>query len=90
MTADNTRRADSLTTVSLRGAHHWSNLTVYAEVINLLDNDSKDIVYYYGAVVPGLDPPGTVADDIDCTVVNCRMSRATEPQTLRVGVSYKF
>lgn len=90
MTADNTQRADSLTTLSLRGAYHWNSMTFYAEIINLLDNDNKDIVYYYGAVVPGLDPPGTAADDIDCDIVNCRMSRATEPQTLRVGLSYKF
>lgn len=90
MTADNTQRANSLTTLSLRGAYHWNSMTFYAEVINLMDNDNKDIVYYYGAVAPGLDPPGTAADDIDCDTVNCRMSRATEPQTLRVGISYKF
>ena len=90
MTADNLQRADSLTTVGLRSAYHWNNMTFYAEVINLLDNDSKDIVYFYGAVVPGVDAPGVGADDIDCDVLNCRMSRATEPQTLRVGVSFKF
>ncbi len=90
MLADNSQRADSLTTVSLRGAYHLQQFTVYAEVINLLDNDGKDIVYYYGAYAEGLDPPGLSSEDIDCDITNCRMSRATEPRTLRVGVSYKF
>jgi len=90
LTADNLQRADSLTTVSLRSAYHWEKLTFYAEVINLLDTDRKEIVYYYGAVVEGIDPPGLVADDIDCNAVNCRMSRATEPRTIRAGISYKF
>ena len=58
LTADNSQRADALTTVSLRGAWHWNNLTAYAEVINLLDTDKKEIVYYYPAFVPGLDPVG--------------------------------
>lgn len=90
MTADNTQRADGLTTVSVRGAYHFGKVTVYAEVINLLDTDGKDIVYYYGAVVPGLDLAGTTSENIDCESVNCRMSRVTEPQTVRVGLSYKF
>jgi len=58
LTADNSQRADALTTVSLRGAWHCNNLTAYAEVINLLDTDKKEIVYYYPAFVPGLDPVG--------------------------------
>ncbi|MFM1896417.1 MAG: hypothetical protein RLZZ385_1491 [Pseudomonadota bacterium] len=90
MTADNSQRAGDLTTVSLRGAWHWQALTLYAEVINLLDNDGKDITYYYEAVVPGLDLPGLSAEDVDCASVGCRMSRATEPRTLRVGASYRF
>lgn len=88
--ADNSERADALTTVSVRGAYHWDAVTLYAEVINLLDDDGKDISYEYGAHVAGLDGPGLTADDIDCDTVNCRMSRATEPRTMRVGVSYKF
>ncbi len=88
--ADNSDRAGPLTTVSLRGAHHWTSLTVYAEVINLLDTDKKEIVYNYPAYVKGLDPAGLTSADIDCATVNCRLSRATEPRTFRVGVSYKF
>ena len=77
-------------TVSVRGAWHWDNLTAYAEVINLLDTDKKEIVYYYPAYVPGLDPVGQTSADIDCATTNCTVSRATVPQTFRVGVSYKF
>lgn len=90
LTADNAQRAQSLTTVSVRGAWHWTNLTAYAEVINLLDTDRKEIVYFYPAYVPGLDPAGITSEDIDCAVVNCRISRATVPSSIRVGVSYKF
>lgn len=90
MTADNRYRAGDLATVNWRGAWHWDSLTAYAEVINLLDTEGKDITYYYPAWVNGLDPAGLGADDIDCEVTNCRMSRATEPRTLRIGLSYKF
>ncbi len=90
MVADNSRRADTLTTVSVRGAYHWNSLTLYAELINALDDDGKDISYYYPAYVSGLDPAGLSADSIDCDATDCTMSRATEPRTLRFGVSYKF
>lgn len=46
--------------------------------------------YWYEAYVAGLDPPGFTSEDIDCSVVNCRMSRAQEPPTLRVGVKWAF
>jgi outer membrane receptor protein involved in Fe transport len=90
LTADNSRRAGSETTVSLRGAYTARNVTVYAELFNLLDGDGKDIVYYYEAYVAGFDPPGLTAADIDCDVTNCRMSRAQEPRTLRVGIKLEF
>lgn len=90
LTADNTRRAKPLTTVNLRSAYHWRHVTLYAELINLLDSDGKDVAYYYGAHVTGLDGPGLSAEDIDCDAVDCTMSRATEPRTLRVGVRYNF
>jgi outer membrane receptor protein involved in Fe transport len=88
--ADNSERADSLTTLNVRGAHHWNALTVYAELINALDSKDKEIVYNYPAYVQGLDPVGLTSEDIDCLAVNCRMSRITTPRTFRVGVSYKF
>ena len=61
-----------------------------AACFNLLDADGKDIVYYYEAYVDGFDPPGQTSADIDCSVTNCRMSRAQEPRTLRVGVKFEF
>ncbi|HTR00651.1 MAG TPA: TonB-dependent receptor [Candidatus Acidoferrum sp.] len=88
--ADNSERANPLTTVNLRAARHWDWVTVYAEVINVTDTHNKEIVYSYPAYVAGVDPPGLTSDDIDCNVTNCRLSRVTEPRTLRVGISYKF
>jgi outer membrane receptor protein involved in Fe transport len=88
--ADNSERADSLTTVNLRGARHWGSLTLYAELINLLDTNGKEIAYDYPAYVDGFDPPGLTSEDIDCAQTDCRMSRATEPRAIRVGVGYKF
>jgi len=90
LTPDNAHRAEPETTVSLRGAYHFDDLTLYAEIINVLDEGGKDIVYYYPAYVDGLDPPGITSADIDCDTVNCRMSRVTEPRTLRVGIKYRF
>ncbi len=88
--ADNSDRADSLLSVNLRAARHWQALTVYAEIINLLDTDRKEIVYNYPAYVPGLDPAGITSEDIDCSLTNCRVSRVTEPRTFRAGISLKF
>lgn len=90
MTADNAQRANAETTVSMRGAYTLGNRTFYAEVINIFDNDGKDIVYWYEAYAPGFDPPGLSSADIDCSVTNCRVSRAQEPRTLRVGLKWAF
>ena len=87
---DNSVRASSETTISLRGSYTLGNLTYYADLINLVDADGKDIVYWYEAYVAGLDPAGLTSEDIDCSFVNCRMSRAQEPRTLRVGVRWAF
>jgi len=87
---DNSQRAEAQTSVGIRGAYTVGKATWYAEVINLLDEDGKDIVYWYEAYVEGLDPPGLTSEDIDCDVVDCRISRAEEPRTLRVGVKFEF
>ncbi len=88
--AANLRRGDSLTTANFRGAWHWRDLTLFAEVINLFDSDGKEIVYYYPAYVAGVDAPGLTADDIDCDVTDCLMSRATIPRAVRLGVRFSF
>lgn len=87
---DNSRRAEAQTTVSIRGAYTLGRATWYAELLNVFDEVGKDIVYWYEAYVDGLDPPGLTSEDIDCDAVNCRMSRAEEPRTLRVGVKFAF
>ncbi|HEX6997844.1 MAG TPA: TonB-dependent receptor [Gammaproteobacteria bacterium] len=87
---DNSIRAEDEITINLRGAYRFGRTTLYADLLNVLDEDGKDIVYWYEAVVPGLDPPGITSEDIDCSIVNCRMSRAEEPRTLRVGVKVEF
>ena len=79
---DDSVRADPETCLNVRGAWKAEHFTVYAEVINILDDDGKDIVYYYGANVPGLDPVGEQVDG--------RVSRAEEPRTVRFGVKYNF
>jgi len=79
---DNSLRADAETGVNLRAAWKPGRFTVYAEMLNVLDEDGKDIVYFYGANVAGLDPPGEQVEG--------RVSRAEEPRTLRVGVKYAF
>jgi len=87
---DNSRRASGDASLNLRGAYTAGRMTIYADLLNALDADGKDIVYYYPAYVAGLDPPGLTSEDIDCDVFNCRMSRAEEPRTLRVGLKYEF
>jgi outer membrane receptor protein involved in Fe transport len=87
---DNSQRAEAQTTVGIRGAYTFGRAMWYAELLNVFDEDGKDIVYWYEAYVEGLDPPGLSSADIDCSVVNCRMSRAEEPRTLRVGVKFAF
>jgi outer membrane receptor protein involved in Fe transport len=79
---DNSLRADAETGINLRAAWKPGRFTVYAEALNILDEDGKDIVYFYGANVAGLDPPGEQVEG--------RVSRAEEPRTIRVGVKYAF
>jgi outer membrane receptor protein involved in Fe transport len=79
---DGSLYADPETSINVRGAWKTTHFTVYAELLNLLDDDGKDIVYYYGANVPGLDPAGEQVDG--------RVSRVAEPRTVRVGVKYNF
>jgi hypothetical protein len=79
---DNSQRAKAENVINLHTAWKPGHYTVYAELLNVLDHDGQDIVYYYGTNVQGLDPVGTEVDG--------RVSRAEEPRTLRVGVKYTF
>jgi outer membrane receptor protein involved in Fe transport len=79
---DNSQRAPAENVINLHAAWKPGHYTVYGELLNVFDHDGKDIVYYYGTHVQGLDS-GT--EQIDG-----RVSRAEEPRTLRVGVKYTF
>ena len=79
---DDSLRAQPETVINLRGAYKFARVTVYAELLNVLDDDGKDIVYYYPTHVEGLDPPGEQIDG--------RVSRAEEPRTVRAGIKYQF
>jgi outer membrane receptor protein involved in Fe transport len=89
---DNSQRAGIETGLNLRGAYTIGKAQIYGELLNATDEHGKDIVYWYPAYVAGVDPPGLTSEDIDCDsgAVNCRMSRAEEPRTLRLGVKLRF
>ncbi len=79
---DNSLRATAETVINLRAAWKLPRVTLYAELLNVLNDDGKDIVYYYPTHVDGLDPPGAEVDG--------RVSRAEEPRTVRAGIKYLF
>jgi len=72
---DNSERADAEVMLNLRAGHTWGKVTLYGEVLNVLDANGKDIVYFYENA---FDPTGG------------RVSRAEEPRSLRFGVKYNF
>lgn len=61
-----------------RLAREFRHITLYGEVLNVLDHEGKDIVYWYETNVPGLG------------VSDGRVSRSEEPRSVRVGVKYDF
>jgi len=77
---DNSQRTDAETVINLRAAWNYQSMTLYAELLNLLDGDGKDIVYWYETRLPGLD----------AAPVEGRVSRTEEPRTLRLGVKLAF
>lgn len=78
----NELRADPETMINVRLAWKPGRFTIYGEVLNLLDDDGYDMVYYYPSFIPGITPVGTQEPT--------RMSRSEEPRTVRVGVKYEF
>jgi outer membrane receptor protein involved in Fe transport len=77
-----TQQAQAETMVNLRGAWKPGRYTVYAELLNVLNDKGNDIVYYYQTFIPGVSAPGTEQAT--------RLSRAEEPRTLRFGVKVEF
>lgn len=74
---DNSVRTNSTTSLNLRAAREFENFTLYGELINATDADNKDIVYFYETNVNGSDYEG-------------RVSRTSEPRTVRLGVKFEF
>lgn len=72
---DNSERSERETMLNLRAAYNWDHLSLYGEVLNVLDHDGKDIVYFYESFY---DPDGG------------RVSRAEEPRSVRAGLKYRF
>jgi hypothetical protein len=85
----NSEHTDAETMLNLRAARKFTHITLYGEVLNVLDHHGKDIVYYYGTNVAGIDPTPD-PNNLDATRVNGRVSRAEEPRTVRFGVKYEF
>lgn len=77
---DDSERAEPETHINVRAAWKPGRWNVYGEILNVLDDDGKDIVYVYESYVDGFDSGPTEG----------RMSRAEEPRTVRVGVKYDF
>ena len=86
---DNSQRAEGEAMLNLRAARKFAHITLYGEVLNVLDHQGKDIVYYYGTNVAGYDPTPD-PNNLDATRVDGRVSRAEEPRTVRLGVKYEF
>ena len=72
---DNSERASPETMLNLRGAYTFRQVTVYGELLNVMNKHGKDAVYFYENK---FDPDGG------------RVSRAEEPRTLRWGLKYEF
>jgi outer membrane receptor protein involved in Fe transport len=79
---DNAERSAPESLVNLRTAYQRAHMTIYGELLNVLDVTSTDIVYSYPSHVEGFDPPGVEVDG--------RLSRPAEPRTLRMGIKYEF
>jgi outer membrane receptor protein involved in Fe transport len=77
---DNSQRASAENMVNLRAAWKRRHMTVYGELLNVLNERGKDIVYWYETYLPAIDSAPTEG----------RVSRAEEPRTLRAGVKYEF
>lgn len=75
---DDSVRADAETSVNVRIAWKPGHVTAYAEVINVFDENGKDMVYFYETNVPSVGP------------LAGRVSRVQEPRTIRAGVKYHF
>ena len=77
---DNSQRSGAESLVNLRAAWKTQRVMLYGELLNVFNRDARDIEYYYPSHVDGVDPAGLE--------VNGRLSRPSEPRTLRFGIKY--
>jgi hypothetical protein len=77
---DNSERAEGDMLINLRAAWKPGRFTFSVELLNALDHEGKDIVYWYGTRLPGEPAEG----------IEGRVSRAEEPRTIRVGMKVQF
>lgn len=77
---DNSQRSGAESLVNLRAAWKAKRVMLYGELLNVFNRDARDIEYYYPSHVDGVDPAGVE--------INGRLSRPSEPRTLRFGVKY--
>lgn len=77
---DNSERDPGSNVVNARAAYQVGPGELYAEVVNLLGSDEKDMAYFYESYIPGFD----------VAPVEGRLSRVLEPRTVRVGLTMKF
>ncbi len=78
---DNSVRDRGSTVLNARGAWKGRKITIYGEVLNILNSRDKDIAYYYGSYIPGFDRFGPE---------DGRLSRVVEPRTVKIGARYTF
>jgi len=73
--------SDSSTVVNLRTGYRWHNVTLKADVLNLLNSDDHDIDYVYESRLQS-DASGAAIEGIHYHVL--------EPRTIRLSASYHF
>lgn len=77
---DNSQRDKGSNVVNIRGARKFGAFEVYAEALNILGSDDRDITYLYQSFIPSFD----------AAPVEGRLSRVVEPRTFRAGVKIHF
>lgn len=77
---DNSLRAKGSTIVNLRGSRKIGRFELFAELLNVLGSDDKDIAYHYESYIPAFD----------AAPVEGRLSRVVEPRSLRVGLKVRL
>jgi outer membrane receptor protein involved in Fe transport len=81
LTDDGAHFSEPTTIVNLRAAWTPKRYEVFAELLNALNSDAKDIEYWYESYLPAIDLNGPVEG---------QHSRAVEPRMVRGGIRINF